>query len=290
MFVALRSSVSNEQDNKELRQSQQKELAKKDDELSDRKDAIAKVEAALSVNQEESRVRDSLSVLTAEIESATRLAGIDPLKSLRIATKAVMDLEALGSRDGQRAIGIEKSELLAELQQTLGDGLQQLRPFANEDLGEVILSVQSGRKNVVGVLSVSRDSDVRNPYFINVANLKGEAVLNGMRNQKLGFSRYRLSSAVNQLVINSTGSAILGFARDAKDNKAAEETRLWRRERGHKTVEIPIAVQHACFPVWSDDVWILDAQGKVSCWGGGQANRQRRRTNSRWTFPCLLRV
>ncbi|MDA7893906.1 protein kinase, partial [bacterium] len=227
VFVALRSSVSNEQDNKELRQSQQKELAKKDDELSDRKDAIAKVEAALSVNQEESRVRDSLSVLTAEIESATRLAGIDPLKSLRIATKAVMDLEALGSRDGQRAIGIEKSELLAELQQTLGDGLQQLRPFANEDLGEVILSVQSGRKNVVGVLSVSRDSDVRNPYFINVANLKGEAVLNGMRNQKLGFSRYRLSSAVNQLVINSTGSAILGFARDAKDNKAAEETRLW---------------------------------------------------------------
>ena len=279
VFVALRTSASNAKDNKDLRQTQQKELSKKDDELSEKKVEIATVEAALFEKQEESRVRNYLSVLTAETDSAIRLAETDPVKSLRLATKAVMDLEALDSSNGQSAIGIEKSELLAQLQQTLGNGLQQLHPFANEDLGEVVLSVQSGRKNVVGVLSVSRDSDEGHPFFINVVNLKGKSVSGDVGNQKLDFSRCRLSSAVNQLEINATGTAVLGFVRDATDARAAEATRLWRRERGGKTVEIPIAVQRACFPVWSDDVWILDVQGEVSCWGldSGQSGTEKKK-------------
>ena len=51
-------------------------------------------------------------------------------------------------------------------------------------------------------------------------------------------------------------------AGDVPDSNA---TSLWDSTRSARSLAIPLAVTQCCFPAWSEDVWILDDQGCVSC-------------------------
>lgn len=277
VYVAMDSNASNEVDNQVLRQLQDKKLQRKQEEL-------AAVEDDLATKKAEARIRDSFATLESQSELASNLAAVNPMESLRLAMKAVQGLSELEEGDlksflsGGKAYSGEAGErqaLLLTLQQAMGDALQRWVPEATMLVGEFVQSRQSQQSHVVGVLSVDANVDQENPFFVTV--IDSEAV-ESVGHSDLGFSRYRLSAAVNRLEMNADGSLFLAFVDDESGAGSADNTRLVRRGYLGRSCAIPTEVKECSFPVWSNDVWILDSKGGVSCWSAA-ATRKEEVTN-----------
>ena len=273
VYVAMDSNASNELDNQALRQLQ-------DNELQSKQEQLAAIEDDLSAKKAEARIRDSFATLESQSELAGKLSAVNPMESLRLSMKAVQGLSDLeegdlkaflsagkGGRGGKR----EREELLLTLQQAIGDALQRWVPEATMLVGEFIESKQSRRNHVVGVLSVDANVDKENPFLVTVIDSESA---NSLGRLGLEFSRYRLSAAVNRLEMNADGTLFLAFVDDESGAKSSGDTQLVRHGYAGRSRAIPTEVKDCCFPVWSDDVWILDSKGGVSCWSSAATQEQ----------------
>lgn len=273
VYVALVSNVSNEVGNQELRelqdrklQGKQEELQGKQEELQSKREQLAAVEDDLSAKKSEVRVRDELLRLNDQSQLAQELALVNPVGSLQLVNTAVHDLSELDEGDLKlvpAALVAERSELLVALQQGLADALQRWGASPMQNFGEILGSAQTQQTRMVGALSVDRSFDQVNPYLVTVIDMEAGNV---RQTSDVRFTNYRLSSAVNRLAMKSDGSLILGFHDDESDARSADRTRLLRPFQAAKSLIMQTAVKECCFPVWSDDVWVLDSYGKVSCW------------------------
>jgi serine/threonine protein kinase/WD40 repeat protein len=278
VHVAMDSNASNEVDNQVLRQLQDKKLQSKQEQLQNKQDELAAVEDDLSAKKREVRVRDKLLRLNDQSQLAKELALVNPVGSLQLVTTAVHDLSELDEGDLKlvpAALVAERGKLLVALQQGLVDSLQRWGAFPVQDFGELVGSVQTQQSRMVGALSVDRSFDQVNPYLVTVIDMEAGNV---RQTSDVRFTNYRLSSAVNRLAMKSDGSLILGFHDDESDGRSADRTRLLRPFQAAKSLIMQTSVNECCFPVWSDDVWVLDSYGKVSCWSaevspGGKATR-----------------
>ncbi|MAI33088.1 MAG: hypothetical protein CMM07_15640 [Rhodopirellula sp.] len=279
------SNASNEGDNQVLRQLQDKKLQSKQDELQSKQEQLAAVEDDLSAKKTEARVIGTFSELTIQSELAKELSAVNPVRSLQVATGAMRSLSDLEEGEDKAFLSgyaRERGELLLTLQQAIVDSLQRWFPNATMIGGEFIESRQSRENHVVGVLSVEARNGVDNPFRVTV--IDGKAAEN-VSNSDLAFSVYRLNAAVNRLEMNADGSLFLAFVDGESGARAADNTRLVRHGELAKALAIPTDVKECCFPAWSDDVWILDSQGGVSCWSAG-VRRNKDVTNLlRLDFP-----
>ncbi len=243
---------------KEKRQSQT-ELAGAQDDLYQTQEDLFQIQGAASIQAE-------LKSLSEQRVPLMELAKVDPMECLKQATEAVKKLEALNLPSNEEAN--ERGKLLTTYQQVLGDALQRVVPNATESWGEIIASTQARRGTNVGVLSVDENYDQQRPYGFKVINMEVEKPVGG---PKLALDRCRIKTPVNRFEMNEDGTLLLGFVRDWEDPKAAAATSLWDQSRSLRSLGIPLAVKQCCFPVWSEDAWILDGLGRVSCWSSDRS-------------------
>ena len=96
---------------------------------------------------------------------------------------------------------------------------------------------------------------------------------------------YHPLTAVNQIKIDPSGENVLVFNSDLEDPAAATATQLTRAFGKVCQGEIPHAIASTCFPAWSTDLWIVDANGMATCWPTGVKGKLNPKCKLATTLP-----
>ena len=209
---------------------------------------------------EQTQIRLELSALQKQSDSVLELAKVDSVESLQQATDAMRRWDLLELNQNPNGFSEQSGDFLATLQQGVGDALQHLAKVGTQSWGIVLdcAGTRTGAK--IGFLSVDESYEAKNPYALHVIDTNAENVIAGSGSR---IRRCRLRTVVDRFSMNDDASLILAYMGDVADPTA---TSLWDSTRSARSLAIPLAVTQCCFPNWSEDVWILDDQGCVSCW------------------------
>ena len=209
---------------------------------------------------EQAQTRLELSALQKQSDSVLELAKVDSAESLQQATDAMRKWDLLELGENPIGFSAESGNFLATLQQGVGEALQHSAKVETQSWGIVLDCAGSRTGAKIGFLSVDESYDAQNPYALHVIDTNAENVIADSDSR---IRRCRLRTVVDRFAMNDDASLLLAYTGDVADPDA---TSLWDPTRSARSLAIPLAVTQCCFPNWSEDVWILDDHGCVSCW------------------------